>query len=206
MQVNTSDRNKNNGNKSRSLVQATKIVFTTSWIYVSIAVGITAIFWVLFASLDQLLFFSPILTFYLPEDAIADLILSSITAAILGVVVSMNVYALNQHRLYRNSSIKHTTTRKNTSPTVTTTSASLFSGSSLSILSTVCASCSSSIGLVLTSVFGTALGASVSAFLSNYQTPLRIVSILILLWSWYSISKSLSTKGYCLIPDNRTNN
>jgi Na+/H+-translocating membrane pyrophosphatase len=136
-------------------------------------------------------------------DAIANFVISSITAAILGVVVSMNVYALNQRLHY--SPLKENIEKVNKISS-TSTASSLFSGSSLSILSTVCASCSSSIGLVLTSVFGTALGASVSAFLSNYQTPLRIVSILILLWSWYSISKSLSTKGYCLIPDNRTNN
>ena len=74
---------------------------------------------------------------------------------------------------------------------------SLFSGSSLSILSTVCASCSSSLGFVLTSIFGTGLGVSLSAFVSNYQT-----SQLILPWSWYSISKSLSTKRYCALTSN----
>ena len=128
---------------------------------------------------------------------------SSITAAILGIVISMNVYALNQRRHHNSSSIKDTKRirMENTGTTATSSPiSSLFSGSSQSILSTACASCSSSLGLVLTSIFGTGLGVSVSTLLSNYQT----LSVLILLWSWYSISKSLSTKSYCLLPSKRT--
>jgi hypothetical protein len=58
----------------------------------------------------------------------------------------------------------------------TTSVSSLFSGSSLSILSTVCASCSSSLGYILTSIFGAGLGVGVSTFLFYYQTPLHVVS------------------------------
>jgi hypothetical protein len=55
-------------------------------------------------------------------------------------------------------------------------------------------------------LFGSGLGATVSTFLSNYQTPLRIVSVVILLWSYYSISKSLSTNSYCRIVNNDIHN
>jgi hypothetical protein len=75
--------------------------------------------------------------------------------------------------------------------------ASLFSGSTLGILSTACASCSSSLGFVLVSIFGSGLGVTVSTFLSTYQTPLRIISIGILLWSYYSVSKSLPIIDSC---------
>jgi hypothetical protein len=91
----------------------------------------------------------------------------------LGLVVSMNVYALNQRRLlHHHSSIRDMKQmiRKNTDAATASSASSLFSGSSLSILSTVCASCSSSLGFVLTSIFGTGLGVSLSAFVSNYQT------------------------------------
>jgi hypothetical protein len=193
LQVNTS--RKNNDNSALVLLRATKTVFTTNWIYTSIAIVVTAIFWILFNSFDQLLFFSPLLVFYLPKDAVVDFVASNIAAALLGIVVSMNVYALRQRRSLNNQGKKIGTT-------------TLFSGSSLSILSTVCASCSSSLGFILMSIFGTGLGVTVSAFLSSYQTPLHIVSVVILLWSWYSISKSLSTKGYCTVSSNRnpTNN
>jgi len=48
------------------------------------------------------------------------------TAAILGVVISMNVYALNQRLHYSPNKIS-----------ITSTASSLFSDSSLSVLSTV---------------------------------------------------------------------
>jgi hypothetical protein len=36
--------------------------------------------------------------FYLPEDAITGFILSNITAILLGIVVSMNIYVLKHSR------------------------------------------------------------------------------------------------------------
>jgi hypothetical protein len=68
--------------------------------YIAIAAFIGMVFWIIFNTLDELLFFSPVFTFYLPDDAIGSFILSSITASLLGAVVAMNVY------VFRNSSIK----------------------------------------------------------------------------------------------------
>jgi hypothetical protein len=48
-----------------------------------------------------------------------------------------------------------------------------FSGSSIGVLSSTCASCSS-LGFLLVSALGGA-GITISTFLSNYQTPLRII-------------------------------
>jgi hypothetical protein len=70
-----------------------------------------------------------------------------------------------------------------------------FSGSSIGVLSSTCASCSS-LGFLLMSTLGGA-GITISTFLSNYQTPLRIVSIALLLWAYYSISIRLT--GNCKI-------
>ena len=49
-----------------------------------------------FSFFDQLLFFSPILVFYLLRDAIGNFILSLITTGILGMVISMNIYGQQQ--------------------------------------------------------------------------------------------------------------
>jgi hypothetical protein len=68
--------------------------------------------------------------------------------------------------------------------------ASFFSGSSIGVLSSTCASCSS-LGFLLVSTLGGA-GITLSTFLSNYQTPLRLVSIALLLWAYYSISIKLT--------------
>ncbi len=146
-----------------------KIVFS-KWPYVIITAMTALTFWIVSNVFDQLLFFSPIVIFYLPDDAVVGFILANITAILLGIVVSMNIY------LFKHSKLKiH--------------SASFFSGSSLSVLSSTCASCSS-LGFFLVSTLGAA-GVTASTFLSNYQT-LRLLSIALLLWAYYLISNKLA--------------
>jgi hypothetical protein len=67
---------------------------------------------------------------------------------------------------------------------------SLFSGSTLSMISSTCASCSS-VGFLLASTFGE-IGITASVFLSNYQTYLRVISIALLVWALYSTSNKLT--------------
>ena len=149
-----------------------KMVFS-KWIYVLIAGSIASIFWILFNIFDQLLFFSPIVIFYLPPDGVVGFILTNITSILLGIVVSMNIYVLRHSKL--KISVR-----------------SFLSGSSLSVLSSTCASCSS-LGFLLVSTFGGA-GIAASTFLSNYQTPIRILSIALLIWALYSISSKLTKR------------
>jgi hypothetical protein len=117
-----------------------------------------------------LLFFTSVLVFYLPDDAVTGFILYTITT-VLGYLRGMNVY-VQRHSKGLKINIK-----------------SLFSGSTLSVLSSTCASCSS-LGSLLVSTFG-GIGVAASAFLTNYQTPLRIFSIALLIWALYSISNKL---------------
>jgi hypothetical protein len=160
-----------------------KLVFS-HWAYIAIAGTIATVFWIVFNVFEQLLFFYPIVVFYLPEDAITGFILSNITAILLGIVVSMNIYVLKHSR-----GIKLNAT-------------SFFSGSTIGVLSSTCASCSS-IGFLLVSTLGGA-GMALSTFLSNYQTPLRIVSIALLLWAYYSVSIRLTRA--CRVKPARAEN
>ena len=80
---------------------------------------------------------------------------------LLGIIISMNIYVF-----------KHSKLKKNI--------ASLFSWSSISVFSSACASCSS-LGLVLVSTLG-GIGLTALTFLSNYQLPLRLLSITLLIW------------------------
>jgi hypothetical protein len=66
---------------------------------------------------------------------------------------------------------------------------SLISSSTLGMVSSMCASCGS-IGFYLSSTFGTA-GVAASTFFSNYQIPLRIVAIIILLWAYFSAHRNI---------------
>jgi hypothetical protein len=139
--------------------------------------AITTIFWITFNLFDQLLFFSPVVTFYLPEDALGGFILSNITAILAGAVISMNIYIIRHSKGLKAGIV------------------AIFSGSSLSVLSSTCASCSS-LGFLLISTFG-GIGVTASTFLTSYQIPLRIISILVLIWALCSISKKLTES--CII-------
>jgi hypothetical protein len=66
---------------------------------------------------------------------------------------------------------------------------SIFSGSLLAIASSTCASCSS-IGFLVISTFG-GFGIVTIDLLTNYQTPLRIISIVILLWALYHVQNKI---------------
>lgn len=157
-----------------------RMVFLSNWKYIALATVVSSIFWIIFNVFDQLLFFSPVFVFYLPDDAVTGFILSNITAVLMGVVVSMNVYVFRHSKGLK------------------ITAASFFSGSTLGVLSSTCASCSS-LGFLVVSTFG-GVGVTASTFLSNYQIPLRIVSVALLIWALYSISKKLSTS--CGIKGN----
>jgi len=155
-----------------------RIVFS-SILYISLAAAITAGFWIIFNVFEQLLFFWPVWVFYLPEDAIISFILTNVSAVLMGLLVSMNVYIIKHFKLQISKS-------------------SLFSGTGLSILSSTCISCSS-VGFLLISIFG-GLGIVVSNFLSIYQIQLRILSIAILLFALYSVHARIK-KG-CMIEYN----
>nr|MBA3750417.1 hypothetical protein [Nitrosopumilus sp.] len=164
--------NNNNNNHSffkdiknkMSLLLAFKIVYYSNpFFYIGISVLVFIIFWIVFNVFDQLLFFSPILYFYLPNDAIIGFIFTNISAFLLGIVVSMNIYLIKNLKLRLDKS--------------------LISGSFLGIASSACASCSS-IGFLIISSFGGA-GIVATAFLTNYQLPLRLLSIGIMIWALY---------------------
>ncbi len=161
-----------------SFSTAFQVVFSKP-VYIAIAGFITTVFWIIYNTLDELLFFSPVFTFYLPDDAFGSFILSSITAPLLGAVVAMNVY------VFRNSRLK-------------LSRASFFSGSSISVISSACASCSS-FGFFIISTFGSA-GILASAIMSNYQIPIRLIALGLLVWALYAVSNRL-TKS-CIITTN----
>jgi hypothetical protein len=158
-----------------------KVVFSKP-MYVLIAATVVIPFWILFNFLDQLIFFEPIWIFYLPEDALIGFILTTLISILIGILVSMNIYVI------RHSGLR--ISRK-----------SLLSGSSLSIISSVCGSCSS-VGFLLISTFGS-IGIIASNLLTIYQIPLRIISLAIIIFALYSIHKRI---WQSCVTDLRDNN
>jgi hypothetical protein len=146
-----------------------RMVFSNP-LYIAIAAAVFTTFWIIFNVFDSLLFFSPIVTFYVSDDAVTGFILTNITSVLIGILVAMDVYVIrNSMRLKLDKSI--------------------FSGSILAIASSACASCSS-IGFLVISTFG-GFGIITIDLLTNYQTPLRVISIVILLWALYLVQNKI---------------
>lgn len=150
-------------------VTAFKRVFASK-AYIALAAAISAGFGTLFSWLDQLLFFEPVLAFYIPSDTALGFALSVITSVLLGVVISMNVY------IFRNTTVR--------------LGASLFSGSTLSVVSSACAGCTSA-GFFFITTFGVA-GIAATSLFAQYQILFRLAGIALLVWAYYAVDKRLN--------------
>ena len=71
-----------------SVPLAFKMVFLNP-VYIAIAAAVFTIFWIIFNIFDQLLFFSPVFTFYLPEDTVTGFIITNITSVLMGILVML---------------------------------------------------------------------------------------------------------------------
>jgi hypothetical protein len=76
----------------------------------------------------------------------------------------------------------------------------MFSGTSLGMISGTCASCTS-LSFLLISTLGGA-GIVVSNLLSNFQIPLRLISIGLLAWAYYSSSNRMTASCIVTKPPN----
>lgn len=138
--------------------------------YIALAIAVSASFFILFNILDEYLFFSPIVVFHVPQDAIPNFLLSMTMTTLLGIVISMNVYMFEK---------LHVGLKGNSS---------WLSGSFMATATGACGC--TSLGFAVISTFGGA-GIIASSFLTNYQIPLRIVSLAILFAAYYSVRKNM---------------
>ena len=168
--------------RNTTILSAFKIVYLSNPIlYFGISIIVFSSFWISFNMLDQLLFFSPIVYFYISDDAILGFIITNTSATLLAIVISMNVYVI------RNSNLR--------------LDKSLLSGSLLGIVSITCANCSS-VGFLIISTFGGA-GIIATGFLTNYQISLKLLPICILSWALYVVHNRI-TKS-CMVNHDDNN-
>ena len=150
---------------------AARMVFSNR-AYTALAAAVAVAFWLIFNILEGLVLLFPLNFYYpIPADALPGFVLSHLTAALVGIVVSMNVY------MSRNGSLK-------------VGKASFLSGSTLGTVSSLCAGCSS-VAFYLAATFGTA-GVVASTFMSNYQLPFRLLAIGLLVWAYYLAHKRIT--------------
>ena len=150
--------------------QALQLVFSQHK-YVLLSIAIFAGLLVLLSVVSEYIFLQPIATFYVPSEDVVGFTLVVIVAALSALVVSMSVFRVKMlHTRHLSGSVV---------------------GPIIGASAGVC-SCGST-GFAIISTFGT-IGGTATAFLSNYEIPLRLVSIGILAYTYYVTSKGIAAQ------------
>ncbi|MDW0329593.1 MAG: hypothetical protein QN651_02230, partial [Nitrososphaeraceae archaeon] len=76
-----------------SIASITRTAFSNP-LYVAIASVAGLIFWIVTNTFDNILFFSPFLTFYVPNDMIEAFVLTCINSVLVAILVNFNLYII----------------------------------------------------------------------------------------------------------------
>lgn len=141
--------------------------------YLVIAILISIGFFIPLSIISEYIFVSPYLVMHIPFDGMLGFALIVAVSVLSGIVISMNVYRI---RLLQQSKTKM--------------GGSLFG----SIIGASAGACSCGpVGFAVISTFGT-IGGVATAFLSNYEIPLRLGAIAILAYTYYSTVRALTVE------------
>ena len=149
-----------------------KLVFSNfKFITLSITIFISLMITLLFVS--EFIFFEPFLISHLPNGSELGFVLILILSILSALVIPMNLYRITH---LKNSKQK-------------------MGGSIVgSIVGSIAGACSCGpIGFAVISTFGS-VGATATAFLTNYEIPIRIIAIGILIITYFTTIKSLKTE------------
>ncbi len=149
-----------------------KLVFSNfKFIALSITIFISLMITLLFVS--EFIFFEPFFISHLPNGSELGFVLILILSILSALVIPMNLYRITH---LKNSKKK-------------------MGGSIVgSIVGSVAGACSCGpIGFAVISTFGS-VGATATAFLTNYEIPIRIIAIGILIITYFTTIKSLKTE------------
>ncbi len=151
-----------------------KQVFTAP--YVALAVAITGGMAFGLLLLSEFIFLVPYIIGHIPSGTEIGFALVLAISVMSGLVIPMNVYRI---RTMRNNK-------------------TMGGGVAGSLIGAAAGACSCGpVGFALISTFGSA-GAAASSFLTNYDTPIRIVALAILFVTLYTTTRSLNVQ--CRIP------
>ena len=118
----------------------------------------------------EYLFFEPYFLFYVAEYEVLNFLSIVVICILTGLVLSMSIYRIR---------FLQASTKK------------LRSGLLGSIIGAGAGACCGGIGVALISIFG-AVGGVATSFLTNFEIPLRIISIGILIFTYFMIVKDLN--------------
>jgi len=151
------------------MMQTIKLVFSnfnylllSSVIFASMMIGLLI--------LSEYVFLEPYIVSHLPSGTELGFVLILVLSALSGLVIPMNIFRINN----LNSSKQK-----------------MGSGVIGSIVGAVAGACSCGpVGFAVISTFGS-VGATATAFLTNYEIPIRIIAIAILTVTFFTTVKSL---------------
>ncbi len=154
------------------MVQTIKLVFSNlkyvilaSTIFVSMMIGLLI--------LSEYIFLEPYVVAHLPSGSELGFILIVILSALSALVIPMNIFRIN---------ILKSSKRK------------MGGGIFGSIIGASAGACSCGpIGFAVISTFGS-VGATATAFLTNYETPIRVIAIALLAVTYFTTVKSLKVE------------
>jgi len=120
--------------------------------------------------LTEFLFFEPYLLFYVPEYEVTTFVLLLVISILTGLVLSMSIFRIR---------FLQASTKK------------LRSGLLGSLIGAGAGACCGGIGVALISIFG-AVGGVATSVLTNFEIPLQIISIAILVFTYFMIVRDLN--------------
>jgi len=151
------------------MIQTIKLVFS-NFKYVALSLVIFASMMVGLLILSEYIFLDPYVVSHLPSGSELGFILIVTLSALSALVIPMNIFRIN---ILKSSKQK------------------MGGGIFGSIIGAAAGACSCGpVGFAIISTFGS-VGATATAFLTNYETPIRIIAIGILVVTYFTTVKSL---------------
>jgi hypothetical protein len=151
------------------MANSLRLVFS-NYGYVGLAGLVFVALFFMVSALSEYFFYEPYIVLYVPDDRVLGFVLIVILSVLSGLVIPMNVYRI---RMLQNKARKV---------------GGSFIGSFIGASAGAC-SCGP-VGFAVISTFGT-IGGTATAFLTAYEIPMRIASIAILGYVYYTTNKSL---------------
>jgi hypothetical protein len=151
------------------MIQTIKLVFS-NFKYVTLAFVIFASMVVGLLILSEYIFLDPYVISHLPSGSELGFVLIITLSALSALVIPMNIFRIN---ILKSSKQK------------------MGGGLFGSIIGAAAGACSCGpVGFAIISTFGS-VGATATAFLTNYETPIRLIAIGILVVTYFTTVKSL---------------
>ena len=151
------------------MIQTIKLVFSNS-VYLVFSFAIFVSMLIVLLILSEYVFLEPYVVSHLPPGTEFGLLLIVILSALSALVIPMNLFRIS---ILKSSKQK-------------------MSGSILgSVVGSIAGACSCGpVGFAVISTFGS-IGATTTAFLTNYEIPIRLIAIAVLAVTYFTTVKSL---------------